>query len=373
MSEEFDIKDLLLTELKNQKNINDDQIAKNEYGLIGNVDSNAASNAATININSIFGFSKKELVKELNPNLKKTYILLDRRFRYSESEDHTTTTWVFQNNKNVIKGSVNALGPIRDIVNMRIYDMNINIVDTNFINPQNIMTVFIPEFSAQSFIGPIEPKKNLIDTQQSQTDNSRFHFWGTLRTGLEGLAVPNYDLLFWRGADLVGEYEKNYRYTDGNNGLFEFTHPITSLDKISVSFGYPYQKMILNKDTFGFTYLIPSTAPSGSGNAFVIRPSELTNIPSGDYNLNRVYISDFMTDDPIADATLINLLNNPPDGIVYVGEINGAGPLNILIYPPNNYVPVIDFPAIVGTQTSGTIYFDFYRFYVALELTYISN
>jgi hypothetical protein len=80
-----------------------------------------------------------------------------------------------------------------------------------------------------------------------------------------------------------------------------------------------------------------------------------------------------MTDDPIADATLINLLNNPPDGIVYVGERNNAGTDDILIYPPNNYVPFIVFPAIVGTQTSGTIYFDFYRFYVALELTYISN
>lgn len=369
--DDFDIKELLITELKNQKNINDSIIEKNEYNKshdyanASNTSSSNKNDDTSINIESIFGFSKKAIVKALNPNYKKTYLFLDRRFRYSESLDKTTTTWVFQNNYNLNPGSVNAIGPIRDIVSMRIYDMNINILDTTYVCPQKIMTVYIPEFSTQSFIPPIE---------QNQTKDSRFHFWGTLRTNLEQIHPPNYDLLFWRGADLVGEAELNYRYTDGNNGLFEFTNPITTIDKLSVSFGYPYQKMPLHEDTFSFVYSAPTTAPYGSyGAAFIINMPVATDIPYGTDYLNRVYITNFMTDNPVADAVLINLLNNPPDGIVYVSERYDPGNTQMIVYPPNSYFNYIDFPAMVGNQISGTIYFDFYRFYVALELTYIKS
>ncbi len=374
-----DIKELLIYELKNQKVNDDEKINRIEMNLLQtdqnslHTDENLLQDQNLVNVETILNLDKTEIVKAVNPKYKKAYILLDRRFRASESLDRTTTTWYFQNNNNIVQGSVNALGAIRDIVSMRIYDMNMNIIDTNYISPQSVLTVFIPEFSAQSFIGPLEPTKSGPYDPLNATDNSRFHFWGTLRTYVENLTPPNYDLIFWRGADLVGQTEYIYRYTDGNNGLFEFTHPITTIDKISVSFGSPYRKMPLPPDTFNFTYLAPVTPPYGTaGGAFSIRTSVSTQIPYGTYNLDRIYISNFMTDNPVADKVLIELLNNPPYGIVYVGEVsNPFDSAELIIYPPNDNIKYINFPPIVGTQTSGTIYFDFYRFYVPLELTYM--
>ena len=160
----------------------------------------------------------------------------------------------------------------------------------------------------------------------------------------------------------MGNLEYLYRLQDGNDGLFKFRTPIKTLNTFTLSFGAPYTKIPLHQDTYQFSYI------SGGVGSFIVTLAAAHDIPIG--VTDRVYISDFNTDDPVADADLISLLNSPPNNIVYVGtSINST---QLTITPPNNVVVNLTFNALVGTQISGQIYLDYYRIYVPIEITYLS-
>jgi hypothetical protein len=359
---ETDISELLKDEIK--KNDLDDVDTSHNSGLNNKQD--LPMSQQDINISSIFGLDidKARLLFNPESGLRKSYIILDRRFRASESLDRTTTTWNFQTDANTVQGSVNALGSIRDITAIKILDLWLPCDDKqsdtypiyNGLIPSNQteVTVLIPELQVQSYVAP---------------ENRRFHFWGTYMQQLQSIQSNNgvnmyyTPVYFNRGSDVIGYFENYYRLQDGNNGIFEFSPPITTLNTISLNFGNPYQLINMPQDTYEFIF-------TGGPNTqtlmyFQITPNIIANIP---YNMTTFgYISDFNTDQPVEDAKLISLLNNP-QGFVYnvSNSFLNNGYLQLTIPLDSDAV----FPIMVGNQISGTIYLDYFRYYVGLEITY---
>lgn len=340
ISDEFDIHELQNKIIR--KTDLDDSLA-------GNYHLETLTDHETINIVSILNLDLNETRKLLNPKSceRKAYVVLDRKNRSSQSDDRTLTTWIFQNNYNMQQGSTNALGFIRDITSIKIFDYYMRVSDSKYQSDQMIQTVLIPELQAQSFIAP---------------ETRKFHFWGKMWTNDSVVVAPTYLTSFTRGADVVGSLEYLYRLQDGNNGVFSFKTPIQTLNTLSLTFGSPYTLMPLNQDYFRFAYI------SGGVGSFVIETATDHNIPIGDSD--RIYIDSFNTDN-VADATLIQLLNRPPDDIVYVGQ--AITDTQLIITPPNNVVENITFPNLVGSQTSGNVYLDYFRFWINFEITYLSS
>ena len=326
-------------------------IAKTDLddALAGNYHLETLTENKTVNILSILDLDVEQTRMMINPasRERKAYILLDSKTRDSITNDRTSITWNFMNNADIRSGSTNALGFISDVTSFHIYDFYMNVIDSNYQCDQMIFTVLIQEFTSQAFIAP---------------ESRRFHFWGKMLTDNEVVTAPTYLIQFHNGADVVGNLEYLYRLQDGNDGLFKFRTPIKTLNTFTLSFGAPYTKIPLHQDTYQFSYI------SGGVGSFIVTLAAAHDIPIG--VTDRVYISDFNTDDPVADADLISLLNSPPNNIVYVGtSINST---QLTITPPNNVIINLTFNALVGTQISGQIYLDYYRIYVPIEITYLS-
>lgn len=326
-------------------------IAKTDLddALAGNYHLETLTENKTVNILSVLDLDVEQTRMMINPKSRerKAYILLDSKTRDSISNDRTSITWNFMNNADIRTGSTNALGFISDVTSFHIYDFYMNIINSIYQCDQMIFTVLIQEFTSQAFIGP---------------ESRRFHFWGKILTDNDVITAPTYLIQFHKGADVVGNLEYLYRLQDGNEGLFKFRTPIKTLNTFTLSFGAPYTKIPIHEDTYQFSYT------SGGTGSFVVTTATAHDIPLG--VTDRVYISNFNTDNPVADANLIALLNTPPDNIVYVGTAISSTQLTIT--PPNNIIINLTFNPLVGAQISGQIYLDYYRIYVPIEITYLS-
>lgn len=319
--------------------------------IAGNYQLETITEHETANLVSLLSLDLDGTRRLLNPESKerRAYIILDSKYREFQSQDRTSIRWSFLNNADIVDGSTNALGFIRDIKSIRIMEFYMNILDPTWQNDQMIQTILIEELRSQAFIAP---------------ESRRFHFVAKMWSDNYVVVPPTYLYSFMHGADVVSTLEYLYRLQSNNDGVFSFKTPIQTLNTITLSFGAPYTLMPLPIDTYSFAY------NSGGINSFVITTTPDHNMPVG--ATDRVYISNFNTDDPTSDATLISLLNNPPDGIVYVGQ--SISPSQLVVSPPNNVITNIFFPALVGTQLDGaSIYLTYYEFFIGMEVTYLSD
>lgn len=193
-----------------------------------------------IQIDTIFDMPIDQFKQAINPTVKKAYLCLDGTNPLSVSNDKTVYTWNYFKNQISAPGSTNSTAEIKNIVSIKIYDFYIQLDPTNNVSPyyddQMLATIYIPELSAQCFIGP---------------QNSNFHFWGKMQTYVQALySAPNYLIRFRNGADGVGVAEPYYRLQDGNEGEFKFNTPITKLDTISIIIKCPYVAIPLTYNTF---------------------------------------------------------------------------------------------------------------------------
>jgi hypothetical protein len=164
-----------------------------------------------IDIKDILGITNPyELTRQLNrKNIeRKAYLMLDSKYASYIDPLSGKITWNFLENKNTQFGSTNTNGKIRDIISMKIMQCSIPLFEPSV--PYKSITVLIEELSSQAFIGPTGKK---------------FHFWGKNITASGTTA----------GYTLIDFYE------DCNEGVYKFRQPITKLDKITLSFGSPYE------------------------------------------------------------------------------------------------------------------------------------
>lgn len=349
-----DPKELLIREMKRA-----DLLAEDDVSTI-----DERSNVGLKSIVDLKGLSMRKL---FNPKAyeKKVYILLDRRYRESENLERTQWSWSFSNTALVEPGSVNALGPIRDIVGVKIFEYFMNfdpdlysiIEDDLYARRQ---TVLIHEFSAQSIIGP---------------ENRKYHFMG--RVGGDRFGNLPFYIRNKRGPfDTIGLSE---RFDEGrafhyNDGSFRFRKPITTIDRITISFGQPFTPLSLPRDKFKGTLV-------GGASVFV-QYMELDGnheLPTilGTTFLVRTFITDFTTTDPVADADIIEYVNRP----------QGFNARNLFPYVANQIIfdlygatylaePTVPrplFASLVGTPLPCNVYISYYNFIIPIEITYLNK
>lgn len=310
------------------------------------------------NIETIFGMTLDEFKQIINPTYKKAYLCLDTK-NCTFNLDRTKCTWIFQNDKNIFNSSVNAIGDIKNIIQIKIADFFISFgTSTNpiYYDDQMMITVDIPEFNAQSFIGP---------------ENANFHFVGTMITNIMRiLNMPTYLAKFQQGADNVGALEPYYRIQDGNEGIYVFNTPMNILNTISLVFGCPYQPISLHNDS----YALQSYVSQGSNTSIIFRLQNNDIAISKETVTSQCSFPYFNTTNPIADKDIISLLLNPPAPLFATIQRNNVPILNLNVTISFNqyFAYTYTFPYMTGIPTlDSMIYFDIYRTIVNLELTYI--
>jgi hypothetical protein len=205
-------------------------------------------------IQELFGIkSASEICKILNPmaSYRKNYMVLDSRYRNITEQSPPSVKsfeWNYvQKNQNTIQGSVNVIGNVRDIVGFRVYPFRIPYV-ANADNSYSRITMLIEELSSQAFIAH---------------ENRKFQFMlkSTVDNEFIDLDTDNF-----------------------NDGYFWFEKPITTLEKLTISFGNPLEKIIFDRDRdfCGIDY-------------FAIAPATqiTTEKPHNLVNGNLVYFEDF--------------------------------------------------------------------------------
>jgi hypothetical protein len=169
-------------------------------------------------IQELFGIKNaSEIARILNPSssYRKNYMVLDSRYRIATEQSPPSIKsfeWNYvQKNQNTIQGSVNVIGNVRDIIGFRVYPFRIPYV-ANADNNYSRITMLIEELSSQSFIAH---------------ENRKFQFMlkSTIDNEFIDLDTDNF-----------------------NDGYFWFEKPITTLEKLTISFGNPIEKIIFDRD-----------------------------------------------------------------------------------------------------------------------------
>ena len=248
----------------------------------------------SVNISSIIGATSAHGVQQLlNPIAlhKNNYFILDSRYRILDNDGTKYLAWNHVNNVTRAQGTVNTVGVLRDIIEMKVYPIRLPYTGSAE-NDFKRVTMLVEEFSAQSFIGQ---------------ENRRFHFV--------------FDV------EVDGDWIRLNPYFH-NNGIFKFNKPITQFDTVKISFGSPLDNITLDTDRLNASNTYESTASLTTVNDH--------NLSSG----NSIVISEFNTNSPINDAVVITLMNT-----THIITVTGADTFTI----------PVDTSSIINSELSGNM------------------
>jgi hypothetical protein len=347
----IDIQQYLLAQLK----ISDDDpthVLTDKYRI--------SEHKSNININKILGLTKDNIRTLLNPNsnLRKAYLLLDRRYKASENDAKTITSWNFINSTNVIQGSVNSNTDIQNIIGMRVYDFFLPI-DVTSLEITGRMSLLIYEFSSQAFIAHEERKFHFL----GQADPYAVDTTGSLPIVLVRFN-PRYES--------SGLFERD-RILDMNSGIFRFNQPIKRLETLTISLTSNknatdppddtnlWSLLPMPQEYYPVTYLGSSIIQTTSNQFFF----------TGGTKSTRVFINNFTTNNPTADAQLITLMNNK-NGLCATPIAPAFLFQYLLQYEDPQTGVLINLPNVMlGVQSATTMYMEAFRVLIPLEFTYI--
>ncbi len=219
-----------------------------------------------------------DLQRLINPGLvkKNIYIMLDTRYRILDNDGTTYFQWNFINNEITTQGTVNAIGNIRDITAIRIFPVRIPYNSAGD-NDYRRITIYIQEFSAQSFIAQ---------------ENRRFHFMFNANVGDRWIELE----------------PENF-----NDGYFRFRNPLTRFDTLTLTFGSPLEQLVFDTDRMlsnvtDFNYTLNN-----------INYTEFTTVsPHVLETGDRVYITNFTTANPNTDTVFVSAINKSAGHLVTV-------------------------------------------------------
>lgn len=231
-SAEKTLKEFIDTNLQFVLDMSDnDQVAElsEEYiNMLNAGDFNSDIHNTSFDLVSFFGLNTIDrFIHAINPaaKRKKAYMCLDSRY----AEFNTTCTklsWLLSNTPYTTDNVANVLGPVRNIINIRMHSIVIRRL-FDFATYERAM-IQIEELSAQSFIAQ---------------SGFRFHFLGFVNPTL----LPNALYVTYAAAGpgfFVPEFATfdKYELSNGpqmNDGYFRFNSPIKYLDKITIAIGSP--------------------------------------------------------------------------------------------------------------------------------------
>lgn len=226
--------------------------------------------ANSVDIQSILGSKTFNDLKNIfNPAAVKKYqyILMDTRYRVLDNDGRSVFKWNFTSNTTTVQGSVNAVGDIQNITSIRAFPMRMP-YNTKADNDYQRVTMFIQEFSAQSFIAQ---------------ENRRYHFMFEMNVNDRWI-----DLKAPRDADCI----------------FRFKTPVSRIDSLNITFGSPLQPITFDDDRRNM--LVTSY-----GTVITFQSTDPHNLETGDL----VYITYFNTGNPNGDQNIISGVGDP-EGIV---------------------------------------------------------
>lgn len=272
------------------------------------------------NLEKILGFNDALNIQSIfNPvaTYKKNYIEMDTRYRLADPDGTTKFAWdVLTNSASSGTGIINTLGQIKNIISMRIYPFRIPYCQAfDKTGQYRRVTMLIEEFSGMAIIGQ---------------EGRKFHFTFDMR--IDGNMV---DLL---------------PLPDSRSCVFEFSKPITQLDKLTISFGNPLQQIQFDKDrdTAVIYYENPARFVANSPH----------NLSTGDL----IYISGFTTTNTVADAAIILLVNRVDGWNIIVPSSDGV----------TFQIDDLDISGVVG-QIVGqnvAVFYGSKRIFITMEFTY---
>lgn len=271
---------------KNNDDINIHEMLKSQIGVATDVDFNTdikvekdyteqIVSAFTNQVEVVSLLGNKtilDLQRIINPGLvsRRASILLDTRYRILDGDGTTSFQWNFINNEIASQGTVNAIGNIRDIIAIRVFPIRIP-YNSNADNEYNRISLFIQEFSAQSFIAH---------------ENRRFHF----------MFRP---VVFDRWISL--------ETADFNDGYYRFRNPITRIETLTLTFGSPLEQITFDTDRMN-AYILDA----GYSTITTFNTVSPHNLETGD----TVIISNFSTLNNSTDNVFVSAINRTNGHII---------------------------------------------------------
>ena len=206
--------------------------------------------------------SPQGIQKYFNPQALYTWnnFFLDSRHRVLDNDGTTFFAWDHVNNVTRSQGTVNTVGNIRDIIQIKVYPIRLPYA-AGADNDMRRITCLFDEFSAQSFVGQ---------------ENRRFHT--VFESKVDGDFI-----------DLDSHYQ--------NDGIYRFGKPITQFNSITLSFASPLETIVFDTDRLSSTITHAATT--------IVTTVSDHNLSSG----NRVYISSYITTNPAQDSVITATIN----------------------------------------------------------------
>ena len=286
------------------------------------------------NINNLLGItSSNDAARVLNPDsfLRKNYIMLDSRYRDltgTNSDGITAFSWNYiLQSVSLVQGTVNIVGNVRDIVALRIYPSRIPYV-LSADNKYSRISILITELSSQSFIS--HEKRN-------------FHFM--LRSVIDDNFI-------------------NLDTHDYNDGYFYFEKPITTLNRLTLTFGSPLEPVVFDKDrdvcTIDYFSIQPLTKIT-TGSLSSPNPHNLINGDTVYFTYFKTgYIDPVLVSEILIDETIVNNINRLSGWIITVIDDFSFS----IIYDTSTIqspISLLEFNVYYGSK----------RMFIPIELTYI--
>lgn len=268
-----------------------------------------------------------DLVNLANPEaLVKSYptITLDSRRRELADPDPSsrpTIRWSFYNDSRIEQGSFNGLGTIRDIVSIEPGTIYFPKDEAeNLVNEYNQVSMYIHEFSEQASI---------------INEKVRYHFL----FNIENAALNATGSL--ERVKLVPAFE--------DNATTYLDRPITTLNKLTISFAAPAERV-----SFGYDRDTNVTSITAA-NPAVITTSITHGLSSGDL----VYFEDFTTAAPAVDGAIIATMNREEGHII---TVTGATTFTVAVNTSSTTTPDVT-----------NIFFGSRRIFIPLKFRYIGS
>lgn len=282
--------------------------------------SNAFKIDVSLDVTNIFGLNNMTDIQNLfNPMAKseKNYLVFDSRYRSVNTDGTKLFQWTYVPTANMQNsGIVNSVGEIRNVTEMRLTQPVFPALQT--LDPTtNRVSILIQEFISQSFVA-------------SGTRN--YHWLTRVDAGQSDLFV-----------ELQTEHY--------NDGVFAFREPITEISTLTFSFGNPLTPIVFPPDRANVTFII-------YGATTTIESPTVHNLVVG----SRIFLTDFITANPDADASAISYMNSP------FGNVVTAIPTT------RTFTIAVDTSTITPLpDLSIECYFEMFRFIFGIEFTCLSD
>lgn len=297
---------------------------------------NEVDSKESLKIDSVFGFTDiYQLAKWINPAnfYKKSYLSLDSRYATEINTERTKFTWAIVNNINTQEGSANVMGNLRNVVSIKCLASRFSILafKGQIFTAKRLIKILIHELSSQSFY----------------SSDGNYHFVG------QNITKPL--------TTNVAQYSVSTSFdTEYNKGIFNFTQPITNLDRMTLSVSaLDSTPAVLLPDT----YINCSINLGAYPTSFIITTGSHQLLFGSPLYVGKVYISNFTTSTPSNDTLAISFINEPSGYPMTV--INST---QIQVFPTFTKYPAASLPAIVGVPSNVTVYLGIRRLLFNFEI-----